>query len=89
MDFDFASLMDQIEALQALQALTPEQFAFIAVFYGGQIAAGLFALRTICVVVGRQFGVITPSAYARFPRVPWRTVYKAYLTIKKCYERIF
>lgn len=85
-EHDLAQLMQELETLKNL---TPEQLAFIAVFYGGQIAAALFAARTICLLMGRQFGVTGPTFHSRFPRMPWRTPYKAYLALKIWYERVF
>lgn len=87
--------MSEVDLIQLLQdpelfrELTPEQIAFIAVFYGGQIGAALFAVRTLCISIGRQTGLTGPTVYAKFPRVPWRTPFKTYLKLKSWYERVF
>lgn len=86
MELDVAELMQE---LQAFADMAPEQIAFAAVFYGGQIAAALFAARTICILIGRQFGVVGPTLYAKFPRVPWRSLLKVFLRVKVFYERVF
>ncbi|CAA0107121.1 Conjugal transfer protein TraG [Halioglobus japonicus] len=85
-ELDLAQLIQQLETLKHL---TPEQLAFISVFYGGQIAAALFTARTISLFMGRQLGVTGPTCHSKFPRIPWRTPYKAYLGLKTWYERVF
>ena len=84
------SLHDYVEVYQKLDQLTPENIAFIATVYGGEIAAALFTLRTISVFATNKLGLCHPNHYHRYPRlVPWRTPFRAYLALRKWYERLF
>lgn len=84
--FDLAQLASEFEMLKDF---SPKQLAIIAVVYGGQIAAALFAARTIVYGLGRMTGFSHPNHYHRWPRLPWRAPYKVYLAIKKWYEHVF
>jgi len=83
------NLYDLADVIRILDQLSPEDIALIAVFYGGHVAAALFAARTIATYISRKAGLSHPDHYSRWPRVPWRTPYKAWLASKRWYERVF
>lgn len=82
-------LYDYLQIADRLGSLTPENLAIISLFYGGPVAASLVATRSIIIYLGRKAGFSHPDHFHRWPRVPWRIVYRAWLTIKRWYERVF
>lgn len=46
-------------------------------------------LRTALVVVGRKFGLYHPSYYARWPRLPWRSLVSFWSVLGRWYEQVF
>lgn len=58
--------------------------------YAAGTAAALFAGRTLCVAITRATGLYHPNHYSRYPRlVPWRAVYKSWMTLQAWRERVF
>ena len=49
----------------------------------------LIITRFVAVSVGRACGFYSPDQYHRWPRLPWRPVFEAYITCRIWYERVF
>jgi hypothetical protein len=56
-------------------------------YYGAAGLLAMMALRFIITWLGRLFGFYAPEHYLRWPRLPWRPVYKGYMHCRKWYER--
>jgi len=82
-------LYDIAEVIARIEQFTSEQLAFIAVFYGVHAFAAIFTLRTITVFTSRKLGLYHPTQYHRWPRLPWRVPFKAYIAMKMWKERLF
>lgn len=61
--------------------------AFLA--WAIDLAVYLFVLRTVLTYLGRKAGLSHPDHYHRWPRVPWRMAFKAWLALKRWHERVF
>ncbi len=72
-----------------LDALSVQDWAFLAVVYGGGTVAALWAFKNVSVFCLRQLGLSHPGQYRWFPRLPWRTVLKLWLILKAWRERVF
>jgi len=83
------SILEAQQLISELEHLPPEELAFLAAFYGSQIAAALFAARTLYVAIGRLFGFYSPEHYSMWPRVPWRPFVILWLRTSEIYERLF
>lgn len=76
------------EFLAALRELETRELAFLLVFYGGQIAAVLFVLRSALVMGARSFGIYHPDMYRLWPRTGMRSALWLWVKVSEAYERI-
>lgn len=76
-------VLEYLQALDADTVLLAGEYALYAV-------AGLFAARTVGVVVTRAFGLYHPNQYRFYPRlIPWRGPYKVWMGFQAWGDRVF
>lgn len=72
-----------------LSALTPGEALKIGATYGALAVLCVFATRSVYVWLGRVFGYYSPEHYRWFPRLPWRSVMRAWMALSSYCERVF
>jgi type IV secretory pathway TraG/TraD family ATPase VirD4 len=82
-------ILSELTELRAqLDALTLEDWAFLAANCI-EIAAALWAVRSVCIIVFRALGISHPGQYRYFPRLPWRSALGFWMTFSAWRERVF
>ncbi len=76
------------EQIAYILNLNVQDLALISVQYGAQIAAALFAARTLTITITRAFGLYDAKHYSKWPRIPYRPILKIYFSIKLWWERL-
>ncbi len=74
--------------LEVVEGLSLEGWAFI-ILCGCALAAALTVVRGCLVLLLRRLGLSHPAQYRLFPRIPWRSVLKLWLSFYGWRERVF
>lgn len=72
-----------------LDGLTMQDWAYIAVLYGGGTIIALWVFKNSVVFLLRLLGLSHPAQYGEFPRLPWRSFLKLWLAVQTWWERVF
>ncbi len=75
--------------LAELSDFSPDNLEFQAILYGVNVPLYILVVRSIVIVVTRTLGLYHPSQYRYWPRLPWRTVMKAWVVFRLWFERTF
>lgn len=77
------------DVISQWDSLSTAQIALIVAFYIVHMSAFVFVVRTVVSFISRKTGLSHPTHYNKWPRVPWRSVYKVWSAITTFHERVF
>lgn len=72
-----------------LSDFSPDSLEFQAILYGVNVPLYILVVRTLVIVATRTLGLYHPSQYRYWPRLPWRTLMKAWVILRLWFERTF